>query len=228
LRQGLPHSEISGSKVARTSPKLFAACHVLHRLSAPRHPPNALHSLATLQTKRHKKTMPGSAARHRPQASAWNAKTYPCQKQRRSPRLARPSREPDKPPPDRIDQPDGTIGARDTRRPTERKANLCSRRPQTEDQAGISRMISATVHVIGSTTRPDSKPTSIHDFKEQRPAPGWPTSIDRPKTQKPGTTDRRSLVSITKNHPNPKPGEWWARADLNGRPHAYQACALTN
>jgi len=21
---------------------------------------------------------------------------------------------------------------------------------------------------------------------------------------------------------------WWAWADLNGRPHAYQACALTN
>ena len=29
---GLPHSEISGSKVICTSPKLIAACHVLHRL----------------------------------------------------------------------------------------------------------------------------------------------------------------------------------------------------
>ena len=29
---GLPHSEISGSKVVCTFPKLFAACHVLHRL----------------------------------------------------------------------------------------------------------------------------------------------------------------------------------------------------
>ncbi len=46
LRGGLPHSEIQGSTIARISPWLFAACHVLHRLSVPRHPPDALaHSL---------------------------------------------------------------------------------------------------------------------------------------------------------------------------------------
>jgi hypothetical protein len=39
---GLPHSEISGSKIAPISPKLIAGCHVLHRLSVPRHPPDAL------------------------------------------------------------------------------------------------------------------------------------------------------------------------------------------
>ena len=39
---GLPHSDIHGSKPARGSPWLFAACHVLHRLLVPRHPPNAL------------------------------------------------------------------------------------------------------------------------------------------------------------------------------------------
>ncbi len=42
LRGGLPHSEISGSTGARPFPELIAACHVLHRLSMPRHPPNAL------------------------------------------------------------------------------------------------------------------------------------------------------------------------------------------
>ena len=44
---GLPHSEISGSKLARSSPKLIAACYVLHRLSVPRHPPNALFTLVS-------------------------------------------------------------------------------------------------------------------------------------------------------------------------------------
>ena len=44
-RVGFPHSDISGSKPACGSPKLFAACHVLHRLLAPRHPPYALSSL---------------------------------------------------------------------------------------------------------------------------------------------------------------------------------------
>jgi hypothetical protein len=42
---GFPHSDIFGSASARDSPKLFAACHVLHRLLAPRHPPRALSSL---------------------------------------------------------------------------------------------------------------------------------------------------------------------------------------
>ena len=45
LAGGFPHSEIFGSKLVRNSPKLIAAYHVLHRLSAPRHPPNALKTL---------------------------------------------------------------------------------------------------------------------------------------------------------------------------------------
>ena len=42
---GFPHSEIPGSKPACGSPRLFVACHVLHRLLAPRHSPYALSSL---------------------------------------------------------------------------------------------------------------------------------------------------------------------------------------
>ena len=45
---GFPHSDISGSTSARDFPELFAACHVLHRLLAPRHPPRALCSLTSL------------------------------------------------------------------------------------------------------------------------------------------------------------------------------------
>src|SRR5258706_7457291 len=45
---GFPHSEISGSRGARTSPELIAACHVLHRLSTPRHPSEALMRLIVL------------------------------------------------------------------------------------------------------------------------------------------------------------------------------------
>ena len=37
-----PHSDISGSMLICSSPKLFAACHVLHRLLMPRHSPYAL------------------------------------------------------------------------------------------------------------------------------------------------------------------------------------------
>ena len=48
----MPHSDIHGSKPARGSPWLFAACHVLHRLLVPRHPPNALIILRSLMNSR--------------------------------------------------------------------------------------------------------------------------------------------------------------------------------
>ena len=53
-RGGLPHSEIPGSRPARGSPGLFAACHVLRRLSTPRHPPDALLSLAPPRRQHHR------------------------------------------------------------------------------------------------------------------------------------------------------------------------------
>ena len=45
---GLSHSETHGSTPACGSPWLIAACCVLHRLLAPRHPPSALSSLITI------------------------------------------------------------------------------------------------------------------------------------------------------------------------------------
>ena len=42
---GFPHSDIHGSRPACGSPRLIAACYVLPRLSAPRHPPCALTAL---------------------------------------------------------------------------------------------------------------------------------------------------------------------------------------
>ena len=42
---GFPHSDISGSLDMCSSPKLFAAYHVFHRLLVPRHPPCALSSI---------------------------------------------------------------------------------------------------------------------------------------------------------------------------------------
>ena len=43
--RGFPHSDISGSWLICSSPKLFAAYHVFHRLLVPRHPPCALYCL---------------------------------------------------------------------------------------------------------------------------------------------------------------------------------------
>ena len=52
---GFPHSEISGSTVICTSPKLIAACHVLHRLLMPRHSPCALLRLTFLSCEQESK-----------------------------------------------------------------------------------------------------------------------------------------------------------------------------
>jgi hypothetical protein len=64
---GFPHSDISGSKPACGSPKLFAANHVLHRLLTPRHSPCALSSLVT-NFARNPKRVP------HPPRSLWSAK----------------------------------------------------------------------------------------------------------------------------------------------------------
>ena len=48
---GFPHSEIPGSKLILSSPRLIAEYHVLHRLLLPRHPPNALLALDLIQKK---------------------------------------------------------------------------------------------------------------------------------------------------------------------------------
>ena len=45
---GLPHSEILGSQLVCSSPRLIAAYHVLHRLPVPRHPPCALTRLISV------------------------------------------------------------------------------------------------------------------------------------------------------------------------------------
>ena len=94
-RGGLPHSEIPGSQSARLSPGLFAACHVLHRLSVPRHPPDALLILAfRRETRRNPdpaRRAQGQAPRRRSREDTITAK------RRQPPSRARPapSQEPD-------------------------------------------------------------------------------------------------------------------------------------
>src|SRR3712207_4848334 len=92
-REGFPHSDTRGSTIARISPRLFAACHVLHRLSAPRHPPDALiHAPDDAPNLR-------APAPERPTNNPTNhhhqSTNQPTNKQRRRPR-AEPSRATDK------------------------------------------------------------------------------------------------------------------------------------
>src|SRR3712207_6258037 len=76
---GLPHSETHGSKPARGSPWLVAACCVLRRLSVPRHPPDALQTLdligAYSKSKSHHSLL--SAMRRSKPAHGTREDTYP-------------------------------------------------------------------------------------------------------------------------------------------------------
>src|SRR3974377_1282657 len=85
LAGGLPHSEIPGSTIARISPGLFAACHVLHRLSVPRHTPDALPSQLTppLPIGPSSRPAPGTAA----ETAAHRGKTQWGQTRMRDPRM---------------------------------------------------------------------------------------------------------------------------------------------
>ena len=64
IRAGFPHSDIHGSQLARSSPWLFAACHVLHRLSVPRHPPGAFETLDPPTAHRDKPHATGASQPH--------------------------------------------------------------------------------------------------------------------------------------------------------------------
>ena len=85
----LPHSEIPGSKRACRSPRLIAACRVLHRLPSPRHPSCALTSLTTKKSIRIDCRISGAGtqqvlsrthARHPlvPRARPFNSRSYAC------------------------------------------------------------------------------------------------------------------------------------------------------
>jgi hypothetical protein len=80
LAGGLPHSEIPGSTIARISPGLFAACHVLHRLSVPRHPPDALtlRLSATPNGKDHVRWNQSSTVEPERRRGAKSARILPC------------------------------------------------------------------------------------------------------------------------------------------------------
>jgi hypothetical protein len=74
-KEGLPHSDIRGSTIARISPRLFAACHVLHRLLAPRHPPNALVSL-TIHSPQRPHAVPNRAQTYRCRTASLTLTNY--------------------------------------------------------------------------------------------------------------------------------------------------------
>ena len=201
---GFPHSEIIGSKLIRSSPTLIAAYYVLHRLCTPRHPLNALKTL--------------------------DRSHYQCpQHQQRQPLLRANV---------------SVVGI---------VKSTASLQWCLIGQIKLTRIHVAFLFLPGVRVKRNKKPSL---YNVERSGPSITEVTDNPNfvslyntdtfgsRQSPRSTKEKwwSLTGSNRRHPACKAGAlpaelrpqilpnqlWLARADSNCRPHAYQACALTN
>ena len=211
----MPHSEIPGSTIARISPRLIAACYVLHRLSVPRHPPDALRRLISASSTKRSTAHRGKRPT-RTQApyidtsprSRNNLGVHPQPiraearfSQRREivpsshslhnvqyPRpLARPPRAP-----------------QDPRSVVLSRSSFCRQLPLFSHQVGG-----------GGRDRTDDLMLAKHALSQLSYAPNVRLAY-------------RLRLLEAGCHQATRRQSWWAREDLNLRPHAYQARALTS
>jgi hypothetical protein len=184
LTGGFPHSDIRGSSIARISPQLIAACHVLHRLLAPRHPPNAL---IALNNHHHPHAGPRTASQQTP---SQRPRTAACQKPAQPLSLTQSN------------QSDSPV-KQHAPRPTPHH-----RAPRPSGKSVMQRS-----HPKGQAVQ-----TQQHALETVGIEPTTPCLQSR--------CSPTELRPLTSNRPGA--AAEWAREDLNLRPHAYQACALTN
>ena len=228
--RGFPHSEISGSKFVRNSPELIAAYHVLHRLSVPRHPPNAL---KTLDRSHHQCSPPPAPKGKRSMARQIRPSCFASIRCRRDVRRASPHPPPrrtadDSPQPDECPlhnvkqpasrtQPGNARRQRPSRTPRPAKPHIrqppqgAPAKPEWWSQTGSNRRPHAC--------KARALPAELWPRRRHAPHPVGPAKAQpqRPKA-KPGCTKQAATNGR----------KWWAWEDLNFRPHAYQARALTN
>ena len=190
---GFPHSEIFGSKCAGNSPKLIAACHVLHRLSVPRHPPNALIVLDLTFCQRNDDLAIIISARSVQGTTPTHETAF----------LPNPSTLPRRQSED-LDFKTSSLPMNDVKeRYLRRHTALCSMRWWRQ---------------TGSNRRPPAckagaLPTELCPRLSFSVGAICASSSGANRLLPEGRADRAT---------------WWAREDLNLRPHAYQARALTS
>ncbi len=189
LAGGFPHSEILGSKLVRSSPRLIAAYHVLHRLSAPRHPSNTLIAL----DHSHYRCPPVlSNLCHR---RIIRKTSYILEFRSTTRRLSttKPTAEL---PPRRSNEP----SLHDVQKPARPTRRCLSRNFFLRTSSVIDRDTPTLANGGARRDRTDDLMLAKHALSQLSYGP------------------------ITGQHAR----NWWARKDLNFRPHAYQARALTS
>ena len=195
---GFPHSEISGSKPVRDSPNLIAAYHVLHRLSAPRHPPNALKTL----DRYHYQCPPlGRGSNHKD----WNGidkKLVILLANVSNIHAVRP----------------GCLAAINFGDCSSKSSPntfffTMSNKPYLQSEIRILLWMNLVPNGGARRDRTDDLMLAKHALYQLSYGP-----LRKP----PGGSSHRPI------RPRIHGRRWWAQADSNCRPHAYQACALTN
>ena len=218
---GLPHSDIRGSTGARPSPRLFAACHVLHRLSVPRHSPDAL----IVPRPRPTPSTP-------PQPSCGRCQRSDVRDQRPSEPSLRP--EPVMPRPIRLRRL--TLHSGRARTPPRRCSRsglhappmLAHRQRIPMPRPDLTPPPKRMAMMAGPASR-SRLASRCHKNRGQRTddRPDGPSRPFSVTTRGPDARRRAQRLSVLCSLSSVI-CTWWAWADLNGRPHAYQACALTN
>ena len=205
LTGGFPHSDISGSKIALISPELFAECHVLHRLSMPRHPPSALITLETCAQKKNYLAQAqekilgclSSGKARQAEIEHSHKNTKPC---------------------------------------------ICLTRKTNLSEERLVFLLKTLACTSALCWKYSKKP--IHDDKERTSTPYGIELVSyrlehnnhglKPWWRRTGSNRRpvacKATALPTELRPRTAVGstKWWAWEDLNFRPHAYQARALTN
>ena len=198
----MPHSDIHGSKPARGSPWLFAACHVLHRLLVPRHPPNALIMLDQSSSSHQTTTMHGN----HPQPSN---RQNPIRHSAVNPlvvahnRFSIGSHEP-------INYLKAPLNSRSPTAGTHPKDR--SRKQVSVRQAARQRDIQAGLHPQRHRTRPETHQNLIYFDKEQHIAPSGRNrgrSLRHRRALPTNTELSASLRRLVNNPTGPSTPKWW-------------------
>ncbi len=213
---GFPHSEIQGSKPVRGSPRLIAAYHVLHRLSAPRHPPDTLMTL----DHSHHRCPPGARtcasgrdidARHHNRdatgpPTGWTQDLcfQTCPRRGRS---GSPSPRCTLRGPSHDGKGDAAGSAHAVRAASASCACLA---------AGPSGRTHSLFTMSNNTLRP--RPERCAGWTDQRRIPVFADGLSSLDVGGSGSFDRSA--------PTHRPRRWWSKTGSNRRPHACKARAL--
>ena len=221
-RGGLPHSEIFGSQGAPPSPKLIAGCHVLHRLSVPRHPPNALlirsrtlirSPCAGTQMSEDREQM--SDRRHQFLSCSDLVCAMPRESAHANTHTVVGAGIRRQEPGDRKQRASRTSGPRSPpghRRPFDRPT--IEPRPRPKEKTGAS-PVAETLFTFPRTGDRGQDPGARNQV------PGLRVRPTSPKQPKPMTCDQRSSPPSWLLAP-----EWWSRSESNRRPPECKSGAL--